>query len=217
MALPNYFENFPNIDYSTALNKAGIESKVPIKDYFHLLRVRDQIFSEVSNFYTYTIQYGERPEQVALKEYGDSQFYWLVLNINDITDFYSEWPLTPYELDTFIQRKYGSIEKANEIHHYETQEVINDDGMVVMEAGLIVDADYVLNYEKVPGSFIYFNSYPAAITNLEYEYAQNEKKTEIQLLNKKYIYKANVELRRYGRAISKEGIFSYLDIADFYK
>jgi len=217
MPSPNYFQNFPNIEYSTALNKAGIETKVPIKDYFHLLRVRSEIFSEVSNFYTYSIQYGERPEQVALKEYGDSQYYWLVLNVNDITDTYSEWPLTPYELDSFIFSKYGSDENANEIHHYETQEVVNDDGQVLMRAGIIVDSDFVFNYEKVPGSFIYFNSFPAAITNLEYEYAENNKKNNIQLLNKKYIYKASVEIKRYGRAISKDGIYSYLDIADFYK
>lgn len=217
MTTPNYFDNFPDIDYSNALNKAGIETKIPIKDYFHMISVKDNIYTKVSNYYTYTIQYGERPEQVALKEYGDSQYYWLVLNINNITDMYSEWPLTPYELDVFITKKYKTTENANKIHHYETQEVINDDGDVLLEAGLIVDPDFIFEYQKDPDVFIYFTSFPASVTNIEYEYSVNERKTEIQLLNKKYVYNANVMLRKFGKDISKEGIKSELDIADFYK
>ena len=217
MSTPNYFDNYPNINYSLALNKAGIETKIPIKDYFHMLRVKDEVFTKVSNFYTYTIQYGERPEQVALKEYGDSQYYWLILNINNITDTYSEWPLTPYELDVFITKKYGSSESANEIHHYVTQEVVNNDGEVLLEAGLIVSSDFIFDYQQDASSFIYFSSFPLSVTNLEYEYAKNNKKTEIRLLNKKYVYAAGVELKKFGRNITKEGVESKLDIADFYK
>jgi hypothetical protein len=217
MSTPNYFNNFPNIDYANALNKAGIQTKIPIKDYFHMLRVKDNVFTKVSNYYTYNIQYGERPEQVALKEYGDSKHYWLILNINNITDTYSQWPLTPYELDVFITKKYKTTENANEIHHYETQEVINDDGDVLLEAGLVVDPDFVFEYQKNPSDFNYFTSFPGSVTNLEYEYAENERKTEIQLLNKKYVYAASTELKRFGKEITKEGIKSELDIADFYK
>jgi len=217
MATPKYFSNFPNIDYANALNKAGVQQKIAIKDYFHLLRVRDEVYSEASYFYTYNIQYGERPEQVSLKEYGDDKYYWLVLNVNDITDVYNQWPMTTPELDEFILKKYGSTEAANEIHHYETQEVLDDDGQVLMKAGYIVDEDYVFEYEKISGSFVFFNSFPTSVSNLEYEYNLNDSKMEIQLLNKKYVFQADIELADYGMKVQKIGLHSNLNIADFYK
>ena len=217
MATPKYFSNFPNIDYANAVNKAGVQQKIAIKDYFHLLRIKDEVYSEANYFYTYTIQYGERPEQVSLKEYGSDKYYWLVLNANDITDVYNQWPLSTPELDDFIIKKYGSVEASNEIHHYETREVLDEEGQVLMKAGYVVDEDYVFEYEKISGSFLFFNEFPASVTNLEYEYQQNDKKMEIQLLNKKYVFQAEIELNDYGMKISRTGLHSNLNIADYYK
>jgi hypothetical protein len=46
MSTPKYFRNFPNIQYAVSANKAGIPTYINIKDYFKLLKVRDDIFRE---------------------------------------------------------------------------------------------------------------------------------------------------------------------------
>jgi hypothetical protein len=92
MSTPKYFRNFPNIQYAVSANKAGIPTYINIKDYFNLLKVRDDIFREETLYAPYTIQNGQRPEQISEAIYGDAQFYWVILQVNDITDYYSQWP-----------------------------------------------------------------------------------------------------------------------------
>ena len=72
MSTPKYFQYFPNIQYATSINKAGVPSFVSIKDYFHLLTVRDDIYREETLYTKYNIQDGERPDEISYKVYGES-------------------------------------------------------------------------------------------------------------------------------------------------
>ena len=65
MATPTYFSNFPDIDYGIKMNKAGIVEKVKIKDYFHLLVPRDDIFRSDTLYSEYVVENGMRPDQVS--------------------------------------------------------------------------------------------------------------------------------------------------------
>ena len=132
MATPTYFHNFPNIDYALHMNKAGVVDYIKIKDYFHLLKVRDDIRPDKTMYTPYTIKNGERPDQISYDFYGDEQYYWILLQINEITDYHSEWPLSQYELDEYIIDKYGSIAAADEIRHYETITIYDDDGNLIL-------------------------------------------------------------------------------------
>ena len=80
---------------------------------------RDDIRAEKTIYSPYIIKNGERPDQISYKEYGDEQYYWIILQINEITDYYNEWPLSQYELDEYITKKYGVV-GADEVRHYET-------------------------------------------------------------------------------------------------
>ena len=129
MSYPHYFSHFPNCDYALSINKAGKTKNIKIKDYFHRMTVRDDIYKEETLYYVYNVTGGKRPEQIAYEEYGDESYYWIVLQVNDIVDYYNEWPLSSLELEDFIIRKYGSYKNAESIHHYETVETrdINND------------------------------------------------------------------------------------------
>ena len=46
MENPTYFSKFPNLKYPIRMNRAGITETVNIKDYFHLLKLRDDVFND---------------------------------------------------------------------------------------------------------------------------------------------------------------------------
>jgi len=187
MSKPNYFSAFPNLDYTIASNKAGITTDIKIKDYFHLLRVRDDIFKQSTLYYQYVVQNGERPDQVSYKEYGNEGYYWIVLQTNDIVDYYNEWPLSFQELDKFVLKKYGSYEKAGEAHHWETEETYDTEGNLVLHGGLVVSEDFYYEYPMHPGSTLWKTSFPVKVSNREYEERLNEKKSHINLIRAEYI------------------------------
>ena len=59
MATPKYFQNFPDLSYAMRANKAGHPNYFKIKDYFHLLRVRDDIIKEETLYVDYVVKDGD--------------------------------------------------------------------------------------------------------------------------------------------------------------
>ena len=204
MATPKYFQNFPNLDYALRANKAGHPNYFTIKDYFHLLRVRDDILKEDTLYVDYVVQDGERPDQISYNEYGDEQFYWVILQINDIVDYYNEWPLSYKELEEYSLKKYGSVEALDETHHWVTVETKDADGNVVLPGGMIVYEGFKFEYPATPGSTVYLSSFPAAVSNFDYESDKNEAKSSIQILDPKHVYEFEREVRRYGQRLLSE-------------
>ena len=146
MKNPTYFSEFPNIKYPYKINKAGIVDSFTIKDYFHLLKVRGEVRNTATIYSPHTIINGQRPDQLSFELYGSEAYYWVILQVNDIVDVHNEWPLGNYELDEYILRKYGSYDKASEVHHYETIETFDEEGNKVLpgRGGLsAVDRGYI--------------------------------------------------------------------------
>jgi len=217
MGKPQYFSHFPNIDYTTQINKAGAQKKIKIKDYFHLMELKMDMVQEATNFYTYTIMNGERPEVIAHNEYGDERYYWIVLQVNSIIDYYNQWPLSQQEFDKYMTRKYVTDQKMNEIHHWETQEVLGSSGEVLLQRGIEVDENYIFTYQPDPNEFIYLTSQPFGVTNYKYESDKNEAKSQIMLLDSKFIYRYENEVIRYTDVIKREGLESALSVAEIYR
>ena len=72
MSKPKYFQNFPNIQYALRANKAGKAENIQIKDYFNLLKVRNDIVREDTLYSPYTVKNGQRPDQISYDYYGDA-------------------------------------------------------------------------------------------------------------------------------------------------
>ena len=210
MSTPTYFSYLPNLTYAVSINRAGKTNDILIKDYFRLLRIRRDIKRTDTLYVNYVIQDGERPDQIAFKEYGEEQFYWMILQVNDITDYNSQWPLSYSELDKYILKKYGGREKSNEIHHYETQEEYNEQGLLMLPGGMVVDEEftYEYQYDDVTRKV----SFPVAVTNYQYESQLNNKKSEIQIIDKKYIWDVQRDLRNYYKNLTDQK--SKVDIID---
>ena len=198
MTEPTYFSNFPNLEYAVSVNKAGHTNNINIKDYFRLLLPRDDIYKEDTLYTTYYVIDGERPDQISYKEYGDEQFYWVLLQINGIVDYYNEWPLSNAELEKFMLNKYGSWEETKDVHHWETVETKNSEGNIVLPKGMYVDETFVYYYTDQNETIL--SSLPSAVTNYEYEERVNERKSHIQILNARYIDDYMRDIRNYAKS-----------------
>ena len=209
MSTPQYFQQLPNIRYAQTINKAGVANYVEMKDFFRLMRVRDDIYAEDTMYYEYVVQNGQRPEQISYELYGDERYYWMILQVNDITDYWNQWPLDQVELETFIKEKWGS--KADDVAYYETPEVKNDEGTVLLEAGLVVPQSFIFYYYPDPDSNdIMLSAMPSAVTNRQDEVKKNDKKASINVLQKKYVYDLEREWNNYARRLSQGESATYI-------
>ena len=134
----SYFRQVPNFEYvnRTKGNK-DISNYINVKNLFKRGRIRPDIFGNVSFFTKYKIIGDDRPDNVAYKEYNDSSLDWIVLLSNNIQNVQDEWPLPQSSLDEVLLEKYGTYEKLHSgIHHYETVEIKNSKGGIVLPGGL---------------------------------------------------------------------------------
>lgn len=145
-----YFRTVPNLDYINPLNDSTISDYVQIKNLFRRGRLREDIFGDLVYFTKYNIIGNERPDQVAEKYYSDPSFDWVVLLSNNILDVRSEWPLDNNSFDSAMLDKYGSYEVLHGgIHHYETIEIKNSAGIIMLPGGIRMSPQW-----KTNGNFI---------------------------------------------------------------
>ena len=134
----SYFRQVPNFQYvnRTTGNK-DISNYTTVKNLFKRGRIRPDIFGNLNFFTKYKIIGDDRPDNVAYKEYNNSSLDWIILLSNNIQNIQDEWPLPQSSLDEVLLEKYGTYEKLHSgIHHYETIEIKNKKGGVILPGGL---------------------------------------------------------------------------------
>tara|TARA_B100000927_G_scaffold74288_1_gene59185 strand:+ start:134 stop:790 length:657 start_codon:yes stop_codon:yes gene_type:complete len=181
----NYFDLFPNVELpSFSDRRRSSFDYITIKNLFKRGRVRDDIFGNVIAFSKYLVLDGERPDSVAKKIYEDENLDWVVLLSNNIINVQDEWPMGQYDFQRYLDNKY-SKDQLSEIHHYETNEIRNENGILLLQGGLIVDADFTFKY-SLDGTLQTVNSVKS-ISNLNYEIERNDAKRTINVLRKEYV------------------------------
>ena len=134
----SYFKQIPNFEYVNR-NKGttDISDYISVKNLFKRGKLRSDIFGNVNYFTKYKIIGDERPDNIANQEYGDSKLDWVILLSNNIINLQTEWPLPQSSLDGVLLEKYGTYDKLyNGIHHYETLEIKDSKGGIILEKGL---------------------------------------------------------------------------------
>ena len=115
-----YFREVSDLLYqSQQPNRNSAYDFVRVKNLFRRAKIRDDFFQNAVVFSKYRIIGEERPEQVAEKVYGSSEYDWLVLISNNILNIRTEWPLSDAEFSDYLERKYTEAELLS-AHHYET-------------------------------------------------------------------------------------------------
>jgi hypothetical protein len=187
--MSNYFNKVPNFDYISRLPNAKLSDYVRVKNLFKRAKLREDIFQELVFFERYTIEGDDRPDNVAFKIYDDSTFDWVVLVSNNIINIQSEWPLPQRDFDRFLLDKYGDYDTLyNGIHHYETQEVKNSNGVTIVPEGLQVQDGYTTSYyDFFLDQQIDTGNLSVPVTNYEYEESLNNQKRIIFILKPFYL------------------------------
>ena len=186
--MSDYFSKVPNFDYVSRLPDAKISDYITVKNLFKRGKLRDDIFQELAVFTKYQIQGDDRPDNVAFDFYQDSTLDWLVLLSNNIINIQTEWPLLQNDFDRFLLEKYGSYESFNAVHHYETTEVKNSSGVIVVPAGLQCEKDYsVMYWDANQGAYTEKLGIASPISNYNYEAKIEDDKRNIFLLKPKYV------------------------------
>ena len=136
--MPSYFRQVPDFDYvSRDPNQRQISEYAPVKNLFRRGKLREDIFGNLSYFTKYKIIGDERPDNVAYKIYNDETLDWVVLLSNNILNIQTEWPLPQVIFDKVMLEKYGSYDELyNGIHHYETNEIRDSSGNLILPSGI---------------------------------------------------------------------------------
>ena len=186
--MSNYFSQLPEIEYVSRLPDARISDYIPVKNLFMRGKLREDIFQNASIFTKYKIIGDDRPDNVAFEVFGDANLDWLVLTCNNILNVYDEWPMTQINFENYLLEKYGTYENINATHHYETTEVKNASGVVILPAGLEVDSNYSITFfdETIEGMTT-VNSPVTEVTNYMYEQKLQDDRRNIFLLKPRFL------------------------------
>ena len=158
-----YFSNFPLIPYDSVGNG---EFKL-VTNLLRRVAIRSKVRTNTMIFDTYDVKEGETPEMLADKLYGSSEYHWIILYCNNVTDRYHQWPKNQNQFLAYINDKYSDVDAT---HHYEISQTSGDTTIKINIGSDNTD-------------------YPSAtaITNFEHEEEQQDELGSIRLLNPGYI------------------------------
>lgn len=194
-----YFRKLPSFEYVSRLPNAKIGDYIQVKNFFKKGRIRPDILDNLSFFEKYKIQGDDRPDNVAFELYDDSTLDWIVLLSNNIINIQTEWPLTQTSFDSYLREKYGvglTTEEEiynniyNGIHHYETIEIKNSQGVTIIPGGLEVPFNYGLGQKYYDNSLeqeVLITNVTTSVTNYEYEENLENEKRNIYVLKPRYL------------------------------
>ena len=184
-----YFKNIPNFEYVNRTKDGQfISNYTQVKNFFKKGKMREDIFQDLTIFEKYNIKGDDRPDNVANEIYGDPTLDWVVLTSNNIVNIYNEWPLSQQIFEDYILDKYGTYEKLDETHHYESNEIKDSTGLIIFPKGVQVSAAQSVSfYEPTRDEQVTVNPVSKAVTNYQYEEEINNKKRRIFLLKPSYL------------------------------
>ena len=212
-----YFQELPNLLYQSPLSHKNTSSDyIVVKNIFRRTKLADYLKDAVTVFQKFVIGDGDRPDTIASKLYGDSRLDYVVILMAGITNINHQWPLQDYQVYDFALQKYETEEEMNKVHHYETFEIRDDQDRQILPPNLIVDANFKIDgtVHKFPSIrytlrseagyrqlddkdefSVLTDKIASPVTNLEFEYKENERKREINVLKGGYLFTFINDLR----------------------
>ena len=194
-----YFKELPDISYVSLLpNSSRNDDRIKVKNIFKRAKLRSDMDQVITAFEYYQIPENTRPDVLAEQLYDDPELDWVILITNNITNIRDQWPLSHNDLYNYCLEKYGSDAGVQETHHWETQEVKDKFGRILLEGKLIVDESFKFTYTK--DDYTAVNVSPAqSVSNFTYEQRVNENKRRIKILKPGYLGAFMTDMRNMMR------------------
>ena len=187
MAVRTYFRQLPDFNYVNLDSNLSSEY-TRVKNLFKRGELRSDIFVNLAFFNKYSIVGEESPDEVSLRLYDTEEFDWVILLANNIINVRDEWPLSNDSLYNHLIDIYGSEENLQNIHHYETIEVKDNSGRVVLRKGLRTEEMYSFTYyERSTQQNITVSNASEAISNYVNAIRKEEAKRNIFVLKPEYL------------------------------
>ena len=197
-----YFRELPNLLYQSFLpSKNSSLDYIEAKNLFRRTKLRDDLQNIFTLFDKYEIPDDYRPENVAEDFYGSDELDWVVLMNANIVNVRDEWPLSNRDIYDYALNKYG--DELNETRFYETKEIKDSKGRLILPEGKVVDSDFVLSYYDGGNEEVKGVNVRTGISNYIYEVRLNDKKRSIYLLKPSYLQQFLNDFRDimiYGRS-----------------
>ena len=178
-----YFRELPNLLYPSFLpNKKSSLDYIRVKNVFRRVKVRDDLYNNFVIFQKYEIPEGARPDNVSEELFGTPNLDWVVLTVAGIINVRNEWPLSNHDLYNYVENKYGN--SLNSTRFFETTEVKNADGKLILPKGKVVDNNFTIPNPTNPSATL---NPVVGISNFVYETRLNEEKRNINILRIEYL------------------------------
>ena len=184
-----YFRYVPDFNYVSRLEgKKNINDYQVTKNIFKRVKIKSEFFNDLTYFIKYKIVGDDRPDNVAYQVYGSTDYDWLILLANNIVNVGSEWPMTQESFSKYMTRKYGAELNFYKPHHYETVEVKDSIGRIIVRPGLQVPKDYTISYyDSGLDSQITTTNIVKEYSNYDYENEIQDNIRNIFVIKKEYI------------------------------
>ena len=166
----------PDLMYNFSPNQLDAKF-ILAKNIWKRGEILNEFKTSISLFDEYIVKNGERPEDISTQLYKNPFYNWTILIINDITDYYSQWPRSVRQLQEFVDNKYSQPMGTK---YYVTTEVTDDDGNIICPAGKIVPQTFQVAYYN--GSTTVTANPTVSVSNYQYEEQLNAKKERIQVV-----------------------------------
>ena len=151
-----YFKEFPQFLYD--FKYANTTKTTVVTDITRNVRFRKEVLENITLFDEYDIVDGETPEIIAEKIYGNPEYHWIIMLVNQKHDYISDFPLPEQALEKHIVDTHAAARYS--IRHY------------VNAAGFIVNSN-------AAGA--------VSVTNDAFERDLNESKRRIKLISPQLI------------------------------
>ena len=179
----SYFNLLPNFKYLSPLKEGGKRDQyIEVKNLFKRIRLKSEVFQFALSFNDYIIDDGERPDTIAEGLYASAKYDWVVLLSANIINVEDQWPVPEGKLWDLADEKYGG--DLNAVHHYETKEVKNSDGKLILPGKLVVDSDFTI---QDPENYTQRINPTVAVSNWLVETRKNNEKRAIRVVKREYL------------------------------
>lgn len=212
--MSNYFKKLPNLQYPSLNPESNsLFDFDEVKNFFRRVSIKDEYFQNITFFYKYEIKGNDRPDNVAEKIYNDPLLDWIVTLSNNIIDIYEEWPMDDITFYDYLNKKYPNQSYLN-TKYYETTEVKDSRGRLILPEGLVVESNYQIKNPLDPVNTI---NPVKPISYLDIERRKNNDKRNIFLLKNEYVSQVTKELSNILYKKSDQYLNKFLKKVENYK
>lgn len=114
-----YFSNFPQTLFLVTPPGYGKNAEyVSAVDITKNVRFKKEFLDKITIYDWYLIKESDTLEITSEKLYGSPYYHWVLMLLNDMYDYRTDFPMDSSTFDDYIKEKYGSIETAKSTVSY---------------------------------------------------------------------------------------------------